>query len=81
MSYLKLWEYLTEQKRDLSANRFRKLCRAEYLNYLRVREWQDVAGQLKQMTKSLDVVPNETPAKPAAGAHVAAGRACCRTSA
>jgi ATP-dependent helicase HrpA len=64
MSYLKLWEYLTEQKRDLSANRFRKLCRAEYLNYLRVREWQDVAGQLKQMTKSLDVVPNETPAKP-----------------
>jgi ATP-dependent helicase HrpA len=64
MSYLKLWEYLTEQKRDLSANRFRKLCRSEYLNYLRVREWQDVAGQLKQMTKSLDVVPNETPAKP-----------------
>jgi ATP-dependent helicase HrpA len=64
MSYLKLWEYLTEQKRDLSANRFRKLCRAEYLNYLRVREWQDVAGQLKQMTRSLDVVPNETPAKP-----------------
>jgi ATP-dependent helicase HrpA len=64
MSYLKLWEYLTEQKRDLSANRFRRLCRAEYLNYLRVREWQDVAGQLKQMTKSLDVVPNETPAKP-----------------
>jgi ATP-dependent helicase HrpA len=63
-SYLKLWEYLTEQKRDLSANRFRKLCRAEYLNYLRVREWQDVAGQLKQMTKSLDVVPNETPATP-----------------
>ncbi|HYQ68636.1 ATP-dependent RNA helicase HrpA [Actinophytocola sp.] len=64
MSYLKLWEYLTEQKRDLSANRFRRLCRSEYLNYLRVREWQDVAGQLKQMTRSLDVVPNETPAKP-----------------
>ena len=66
MSYLKLWEYLTEQKRDLSANRFRRLCRAEYLNYLRVREWQDVAGQLRQMTKSLDVVPNEAPAKPEA---------------
>jgi ATP-dependent helicase HrpA len=63
-SYLKLWEYLTEQKRDLSANRFRKLCRAEYLNYLRVREWQDVAGQLKQMVKSLDITPNETPAEP-----------------
>ncbi|MGB3442088.1 MAG: ATP-dependent RNA helicase HrpA [Actinophytocola sp.] len=68
-SYLKLWDYLTEQKRDLSANRFRKLCRAEYLNYLRVREWQDVAGQLKQMTKSLDVVPNESPA-PAKQVHM-----------
>jgi len=64
LSYLKLWEYLTEQKRDLSANRFRKLCKAEYLNYLRVREWQDVAGQLKQMAKSLDVTPNEKPAEP-----------------
>lgn len=70
MSYLKLWEYLTEQKRDLSANRFRKLCRAEYLNYLRVREWQDVAGQLKQMAKSLDVTPNDAPA-PAKQVHMA----------
>ncbi|MCA1655658.1 MAG: ATP-dependent RNA helicase HrpA, partial [Pseudonocardiaceae bacterium] len=65
LSYLKLWEYLTEQKRDLSANRFRKLCRAEFLNYLRVREWQDVAAQLRQMAKSLDVTANETPAEPA----------------
>jgi ATP-dependent helicase HrpA len=62
MSYLNLWRYLTEQKRDLSANRFRKLCKSEYLNYLRVREWQDVAGQLRQMVKSLDVTPNEAPA-------------------
>ena len=69
VSYLKLWEYLTEQKRDLSANRFRKLCRAEFLNYLRVREWQDVAGQLGQMAKSLDVTPNEAPA-PAKQVHM-----------
>jgi ATP-dependent helicase HrpA len=62
MSYLNLWRYLTEQKRDLSANRFRKLCKSEYLNYLRVREWQDVAGQLRQMVKSLDVTPNDATA-------------------
>ncbi|MGH3879933.1 MAG: ATP-dependent RNA helicase HrpA [Actinophytocola sp.] len=62
LSYLNLWRYLTEQRSELSANRFRKLCRAEYLNYLRVREWQDVAAQLRQMAKSLDVSPNETPA-------------------
>ncbi|GAB3443730.1 ATP-dependent RNA helicase HrpA [Actinophytocola sediminis] len=65
LSYLNLWRYLTEQKRDLSANRFRRLCRAEFLNYLRVREWQDVAGQLRQMAKSLDVTANDTPAEPA----------------
>ena len=64
MSYLNLWRYLTEQKRDLSANRFRKLCKAEFLNYLRVREWQDVAGQLRQMVKSLDVTPNDSEADP-----------------
>ncbi|MGH3758899.1 ATP-dependent RNA helicase HrpA [Actinophytocola sp.] len=65
LTYLNLWRYLTEQKRELSANRFRKLCRAEYLNYLRVREWQDVAAQLRQMAKGLDVTPNQTPADPA----------------
>ncbi|HWM01457.1 MAG TPA: ATP-dependent RNA helicase HrpA, partial [Actinophytocola sp.] len=65
LSYLNLWRYLTEQKQELSANRFRKLCRAEFLNYLRVREWQDVAGQLRQMAKSLDVTANDTPAEPA----------------
>jgi ATP-dependent helicase HrpA len=64
LSYLNLWRYLTEQKRDLSANRFRRLCRAEFLNYLRVREWQDVAGQLRQMAKSLDVTANDIPAEP-----------------
>jgi ATP-dependent RNA helicase HrpA len=63
LSYLNLWRYLTEQKRELSANRFRKLCRAEFLNYLRVREWQDVAGQLRQMAKSVDVTANDTPAQ------------------
>jgi ATP-dependent RNA helicase HrpA len=62
LSYLNLWRYLTEQRQELSANRFRRLCRAEYLNYLRVREWQDVAGQLRQMAKGLDVTANETPA-------------------
>ncbi len=64
VSYLNLWNYLTEQKRDLSANRFRRLCKSEFLNYLRVREWQDVAGQLRQMAKSLDVTANDSEAAP-----------------
>ncbi|RSM69245.1 ATP-dependent RNA helicase HrpA [Kibdelosporangium aridum] len=49
LSYLNLWEYLREKQRELSGNRFRKLCKAEFLNYLRVREWQDIYSQLRQV--------------------------------
>ena len=44
----------TEQ-RQLSSNQFRKLCRAEYLNYLRVREWQDLFSQLRQVAGELGI--------------------------
>ncbi len=43
-AYLNLWDYLAERQRELSSSAFRRLCRAEYLNYLRVREWQDLHG-------------------------------------
>ena len=41
---LNLWRYLREQQRELSGNQFRKRCQAEFLHYLRVREWQDLVG-------------------------------------
>jgi ATP-dependent helicase HrpA len=53
MAYLNLWEYLRDQQHELSSNRFRRLCRAEFLNYLRIREWQDVASQLRQVARTL----------------------------
>ncbi|MCE7007664.1 ATP-dependent RNA helicase HrpA [Kibdelosporangium philippinense] len=59
LSYLNLWEYLRTKQKELSGNRFRKLCKAEFLNYLRVREWQDIYSQLRQV---MDVKP-----KPAEG--------------
>ena len=46
--YLNLWSYLASRRRELSGNQFRKRCKAEFLHYLRVREWQDLAGQLRQ---------------------------------
>lgn len=52
-SYLNLWRYLREKQRELSGNQFRRLCRAEFLNYLRVREWQDIYAQLRQVARSL----------------------------
>jgi ATP-dependent helicase HrpA len=54
-AYLNLWEYLTERQRELSSSAFRRLCRAEYLNYLRVREWQDLRGQLQRLAGDLGV--------------------------
>ncbi|HEX2308735.1 MAG TPA: ATP-dependent RNA helicase HrpA [Jatrophihabitantaceae bacterium] len=53
MSMLGLWRYLREQQKALSGNAFRRLCRTDFLNYLRVREWQDVESQLRQTAKAL----------------------------
>lgn len=55
---LALWEHLREQQRDLSSSAFRRLCRAEYLNWLRVREWQDVHEQLRRLAKPLGLRMN-----------------------
>jgi ATP-dependent helicase HrpA len=54
LSYLKLWDHLAERQEALSSNQFRKLCRAEFLNFLRIREWQDIHGQLRQVMRTLD---------------------------
>ncbi|BCJ40446.1 ATP-dependent helicase [Actinoplanes ianthinogenes] len=54
-TYLNLWKYLREKQRELSGNQFRRLCRSEFLNYLRVREWQDIYTQLKQVVRTLDL--------------------------
>ncbi|MGD9703941.1 MAG: ATP-dependent RNA helicase HrpA [Acidimicrobiia bacterium] len=55
LAYVRLWDHLREQQKALSSSQFRKLCRAEYLNYLRVREWQDLYSQLRQVSGSLGI--------------------------
>jgi ATP-dependent helicase HrpA len=54
-AFLNLWDYLREQQRELSSSAFRRLCRADYLNYLRVREWQDLHGQLSRVAADVGV--------------------------
>jgi len=46
---ISLWSYLEEQATSMSGNAFRRMCRREYLNYLRIREWQDLHAQLSQL--------------------------------
>nr|WP_237565597.1 ATP-dependent RNA helicase HrpA [Ornithinimicrobium cavernae] len=62
LTLLNLWRYLQEQQRALSGSAFRRLCKREYLHYLRVREWQDLHTQLKAATKSLGLQPNSNEA-------------------
>ena len=52
ISYLNLWNYLEEKQKELSGNAFRRMCKAEYLNFLRVREWLDVYRQLSRRVEA-----------------------------
>ncbi|KUG55466.1 ATP-dependent RNA helicase HrpA [Kocuria rosea subsp. polaris] len=54
-SWLLLWRYVQEQQEELSSTRFRKLCQREYLNFLRIREWQDLYAQLRQMGQQVGI--------------------------
>ena len=62
LAFVNLWNYLGEQQKALSSNAFRRLCRTDYLNYLRVREWQDIYTQLRQVVKELGIPVNSEPA-------------------
>ncbi len=61
LAYLNLWRYLQEQQKELSSSAFRRLCRKEFLNYLRVREWQDLHSQLRRALRSLDLSLDASP--------------------
>ena len=61
---LNLWRYLRKQQRDLSGSAFRRMCKAEYLHYLRIREWQDLHSQLRVVVRELGLAANTTQASP-----------------
>jgi ATP-dependent helicase HrpA len=63
VAYLNLWEYLAERQRELSSSAFRRMCRADFLNYLRVREWQDLQGQLQRLAGDLGVAVSSSSAE------------------
>lgn len=63
LSYLKLWEFINEQKRKLSNQKFRKLMRENFLSYLRICEWLDVHAQLQEVAKELHFKLNQVVAQ------------------
>ncbi|WP_231750888.1 ATP-dependent RNA helicase HrpA, partial [Mycobacterium sp. NAZ190054] len=67
ISYLNLWRYLTEQRQERSGSSFRRMCRDEFLHYLRIREWQDLVGQLRGICRDIGIREGsgDEPADPA----------------
>lgn len=62
ISLLNLWRYLKDQQKALSGSAFRRMCKAEFLHYLRVREWQDLHTQLRQACRQQDIDPDRATA-------------------
>ncbi len=63
LAFLNLWHYLQEQQKTLTKNQFRRLCQKDYLNYLRVREWQDIYHQIRLTIREMGLPINSEPAK------------------
>lgn len=59
LAFLNLWRYVREQQKALSSSAFRRMCKAEYLNFLRIREWQDIYSQLRTVAKQMGIHLNE----------------------
>ncbi|MET7368454.1 ATP-dependent RNA helicase HrpA [Streptomyces sp. NPDC005566] len=59
LAFLNLWRYVREQQKERGSSSFRRMCKQEYLNFLRIREWQDIYAQLRTVAKQMGVQINE----------------------
>ena len=57
-----LWRAFNEQVATLSGNQLRKWCREHFLSFVRLREWQELHGQLSESVRELDLRPNQVEA-------------------
>ncbi|MGV9357975.1 ATP-dependent RNA helicase HrpA [Streptomyces misionensis] len=69
LAYLNLWRYVREQQKERGSSSFRRMCKQEYLNFLRIREWQDIYTQLRTVAKQMGIHLDEKDA-PADRVHV-----------
>ncbi|MFE4968909.1 ATP-dependent RNA helicase HrpA [Streptomyces sp. NPDC056660] len=59
LAFLNLWRYVREQQRERGSSSFRRMCKQEFLNFLRIREWQDIYSQLRTVAKQMGIHLNE----------------------
>ncbi len=57
MAWLTLWQYYEEQRQTLSQNQLRKLCKREFLSFMRMREWRDIHRQLSIACRAQKLKP------------------------
>lgn len=69
LAFLNLWRYVREQQKERGSSSFRRMCKQEYLNFLRIREWQDIYTQLRTVARQMGIHLNEEDA-PADHIHV-----------
>ncbi|MFD5520483.1 ATP-dependent RNA helicase HrpA [Streptomyces sp. NPDC127066] len=69
LAFLNLWRYIREQQKERGSSAFRRMCKQEYLNFLRIREWQDIYSQLRTVAKQMGIHLNEEDA-PEQSVHV-----------
>jgi ATP-dependent helicase HrpA len=65
LAYVNLWSYLRSLEGEISRSQVRKRCKAEFLHYLRIREWQDLVAQLQDAAREVGVTLNDAPAEEA----------------
>ncbi|KPI04029.1 ATP-dependent helicase HrpA [Actinobacteria bacterium OK006] len=59
LAFLNLWRYVREQQKERGSSAFRRMCKQEYINFLRIREWQDIYSQLRTVAKQMGIHLNE----------------------
>ena len=53
LSLVNLWDYYEEQRQELTQGQLRKLCKREFIAFLRMREWRDIHHQLLLVCREL----------------------------
>src|SRR4030095_5367575 len=60
---INIWKFFDPKLIHKKSNsKLFETCRAHFLSYVRMREWRDLAGQLREMAGELKIRENATPA-------------------
>jgi len=65
VALLNLWRYFHQQQAERSGNQLRRHCRELHLSWMRMREWQDVYAQLRQIAREMGLRGTRGGASPA----------------